>query len=103
VIAGGPRLTGMRERAGHLRRQRRCRPGPDAGWQVYARFPLTVTGLTAPVLSGDRGCPPRAEGLPAGPPGPEGDCRVCKGRRPDGCAQRAAGGTRTRGRFRARR
>jgi hypothetical protein len=59
----------MRERARHLRRQRRCRPGPDGGWQVYARFPLTVTGLTAPGLSGDRGCPPRAEGLPAGPPG----------------------------------
>ena len=58
VTAEGSGLTGMRERARHFGGSVVAGPGPAGGWQVCARFPLTVTGLTG--------------GLLARPPGPRG-------------------------------
>jgi signal transduction histidine kinase len=72
VIAEGSGLTGMRERARHFGGSVVAGPGPVGGWQVYARFPLTVTGLTAPGLAGTGAVPESTRGLPAGPPGPRG-------------------------------
>lgn len=72
VTAEGSGLTGMRERARHFGGSIVAGPGPAGGWQVHARFPLPVTGLSDPAAAGTGAVPESTEGLPAGPSGPAG-------------------------------
>jgi signal transduction histidine kinase len=70
VTAEGSGLAGMRERARHFGGSIIAGPGPAGGWQVRARFPLPVTGLSDPAAAGTGAVPASAEDPPAGPSGP---------------------------------